>query len=139
MKILFKHERSVSNPNKPYVKNGKVLTWNNINFYCAELDRYGAGLFIPNDRTKLIVKIKSEEFEKLIGLTYEEFCELFAANFFGHVITVLGDQNMYDEFVPKVVKIEDTAYFSYTSEAVKYFDENLKRRNSSSVGDLTSF
>ena len=77
MKVLIKHERSIPNPNKPYEKNGKVLTWDNVNLYCVELDRYGAGPILPNDRNNMIVKIKYEEFEKLTGFTYEEFGELF--------------------------------------------------------------
>ena len=139
MKVLIKHERSIPNPNKPYEKNGKVLTWDNVNLYCVELDRYGAGPILPNDRNNMIVKIKYEEFEKLTGFTYEEFGELFPSNFFGHEISVLGDQDPYGRFVPKIVKIEETAYMLYTPEAIKYFDDNLNRKNSSETGDLIPF
>ena len=139
MKILFKHERSVPNPNKPYIKNGKEIIWDNINLYIADLDRYGRGLIIPSDRTKLITKIKSDEFEKVTGFTYEEFSELFDANFFGHEIFVLGNNDAYDNFIPRIVNIEEVCYISYTPEALKYFEENRNRRDSSEDGDLIPF
>ena len=137
MKLLIKHERSLPNPNKPYVKDGKTLTWDNVNLYCAELDRYGMGLVIPGDHSKMVVKIRYSDFEEITGYSYEEFCELYEDNFFGHEISVWGE-DVFNKFVPRKVKIEDKCYVSYTAEAAEYFKSN-KERKASGQSDLVQF
>ena len=139
MKILMRQERSLPNAAKPLIKEGKEIIWDNVNLYVADLDRYGAGLLIPSDRSRMVVKIRTEDFQAVTGYTYDEFVQLFEDNFFGHDVSVWGEQDMYGKFVPKKVEIGNTCYINYTAEASKFFADNRERRNTSANGDLIPF
>lgn len=139
MKILFKQERSLPNAAKPLIKDGKEIVWDNVNLYFGDLDRYGAGLIIPSDRSRMVVKIRFEDFQSVVGYSYDDFVQLFEDNFFGHEASVWGEQDMYGKFVPRKVEIGEVAYFTYTADAAKYFAENRNRRDSSDKGDLIPF
>ena len=103
-------------------KDGKVIEYDNVRLIVGKLDDYGMGITAVEP-----YKVPVKDFPEIVGVTYEDFCDLFATSYFGHGVTVLGSIE-YEKFKVSTVDISpEDCMMQFTSEAVEYFDENIKK------------
>lgn len=103
-------------------KDGKKIAYDNVNIMVGKVDDYGNGIAKVDT-----YKLKTELFEEITNMTFEDFESCFTANFFGHGCSVLGTIE-FERFIVTDVTIDPAeTCFSFSTEAVQQFDENKEK------------
>ena len=128
MNILVNYKRSTSDPNRPFIPEGKTepQVFDNVLLIFAEVDRYGRGILLPKSDTDNVAKIRYSDFEEMVGCSFEDFEKNFLSFFFGKEISVQYERR-WDKFVVTGVDILDTSYVTATDSYVEEVQKNLER------------
>ena len=103
-------------------KDGRVIEYDSVRLIVGKLDDYGLGILSVEP-----YKVPVKNFEEVVGVTYDDFCDLFATSYFGHTLSVLGSIEFEKFKVSTVDVLPEDCLMQFTSEAVEYFDENIKK------------
>ena len=103
-------------------KDDKVIAYDNVNIMVGKVDDFGNGIAKVDT-----YKLKTEQFEDIVNITFEEFESLFTSSFFGHECSVLGTIE-YERFIVTDVTIDPAeTCFSFSTEAIECFNENKEK------------
>ena len=103
-------------------KDGRVIDYDNVRIIVGKLDDYGAGITAIDP-----YKVPAKDFEEIVGVSYENFCDLFLTSYFGHAVSILGSIE-YEKFKVSTVDVSpDDCLLQFSAEAFEYFDENIKK------------
>ena len=103
-------------------KDGKNIAYDNVNIMVGKVDDFGNGIAKVD-----IYKLKTEKFEEICNMPFDDFAAVFATSFFGHACSVLGEIE-YERFSVTDVSIDpEETLFSFTAEAISEFEENKEK------------
>ena len=128
MIILVGQNRSKSDPNRPFIPEGKTepRDFDNVLLSFIELDRFGNGLVLPRCDRDNVAKIKYVDFEEMVGSSYEDFDKNFRSYFFGRELIVHYERR-YNDFVVCGVEIGDEPMLELSEVAQKIIQDMLDR------------
>lgn len=103
-------------------KDDKVIAYDNVNIMVGKVDDFGNGIAKVDT-----YKLKTEQFEDITNMSFEDFEANFTENFFGHECSVLGTIE-YERFQVSDVTIDPAEMiFSFSTEAIQDFTENKEK------------